>query len=235
MRRLTLAILVFLSLLGCTTQRLHVLADSSCTLPCWNGIRVGATTRSELLGILAELDIVDESSVFWKDQPWQFFDGTVGFSLGPPSGKGDILFFSPDRVHGEARIIDERVTKLALCGDLGVRLEQAVAQMGAPTGVIALQNPYIGGIDVYAYNGEVGYELTFNTTHVPWRIASDVAPETPMECLILFDPRIYTAMLETKMISLSNYGAAQTLEITYPWAGYGKIQELYPPRGPTAN
>jgi hypothetical protein len=41
-------------------------------------------------------------------------------------------------------------------------------------------------------------------------------------------------MLDARMISGVGYDAAQTLEITYPWAGYGEIEELYPPRAPAS-
>ena len=222
--------LAMVLLTGCGPRTLDVVANSSCRLPCWNGIVVGTTTRSELLGILPELDGASASSIVSIEEPWKFFDGTVRFSMGPPLSQWQIPGISPARVGGEVQIIDEKVVELILCGELGATFGEVLAQIGEPEGVMSIRNPFIGGIDVLAYNGQTGFEITFNTKHVPREIAGEISPRSSLDCISLFDPSIYAAMLEAKLISFSSYGAKETLEITYPWEGYGKIDELYPPR-----
>jgi len=232
MKRMFLCALIAIGV-GCSPSAVpQILSDSTCDLPCWNEIRMGKTSQDELLAELATLTFVDQQSITVTNAPWTIFENGVYFSLYPR--KSFWTSSSRSRADGQASILSGKVVELSLCGEFGITFGQVEEEIGQPISVISFKNPFTGGIWINAFNEHVGAELWFDTTNSPSQLEGQLSRDTPIDCLVLFDPEVFLAMQDAGLFTGGHYDADETREIMYPWVGYGLINELYPPRTPSS-
>jgi hypothetical protein len=219
-----LILLIFLLITACVSgpDERSILDRSDCVLPCWNGIVTGQTTEDDLLKILENLPDVDPKTVRTTNQAWNIFDDQFYFSF----RRSWTLNQNPN-LRGEGAIKNNTVSDLILCGAINTTIGELVEQIGEPENIISGNNFY-GGRTVIMFDSQKGvsYWYTAELDNL------EIMPDTSLDCIEIFDPSFYEAMLEAKFFSNGYYDAEETLRVMYPWDGYGNLDEKYPPRQP---
>jgi hypothetical protein len=222
MKKLSWFLLLFLTACAPSVEERTILNRSNCVLPCWNGIIAGQTTRAELLEILDNLPDVDQKSIRTTDEAWNIFDDQFYFSF-----RQRWTLNQQPRLRGEGGIKNSVVSDLILCGEINVYMGNLVEQLGDPESIISGNNFY-GGRTVILTHSQKGVSYWY-TTELD---SLEIAPDTSIDCIKIFDPELYEEMLEAKFFSAGYYNAEETLRVMYPWDGYGNLDEKYPPRQP---
>ncbi len=223
MKKLILLIFLFLVACGTSSSESSILDKSSCKLPCWNNIVAGQTIEDELLEILENLPDIDQKSIQNENRPHEsIFDSKILFSI----HQGWTLSQRP-KLEGESRISNDTVSDLIICGEIKTSIGELVEVVGEPEHIIS-GNDIGGGRTVILIDSQSGISY--------WYTAEldklEITPDTPIDCLKIFDPLLYEVMLEAKFFSNGYYNAEETMKVWYPWDGYGNLDEKYPPRQP---
>lgn len=222
MKKLILLIFLFIVSCGNIPDEMSILDQSSCKLPCWNGVVAGQTTEDDLLKILENLPDVDPETIRTTNQAWNIFDDQFYFSF-----RQEWTLNQRSKLQGEGAIKNNTVSDFILCGEINTTMGELVEQIGEPESIISGNNFY-GGRTVIITDSQKGVSYWY-TTELD---NLEIAPDTSMDCLKIFDPSLYEAMLEAKFFSNGYYNAEETLKVMYPWDGYGNLDEKYPPRQP---
>ncbi len=223
MKKIVLLILVIVSLQGCLPTKfdnVSILSISKCELPCWAGIYVGTTSREGALNSIDILAEVASNDILKLDTPWQIFNNSLAFSVYLDT-KG-----VNKKTDGEIYFIQDRAVVVTLSRNLNLTLEDLFKGVGEPEFVISLP-PYEGGkytvIGLYPLKG-VAFSSLLESTNLE--------AKTEVFDLILFDYNYYDELLEIGMFSEGEYDLLETKKIMYSWAGYGRIDQIYPPVTP---
>ncbi|MDQ3005551.1 MAG: hypothetical protein M3R47_09240 [Chloroflexota bacterium] len=222
MKKSVLLTFLFIVACGKSSDEVSILDKSSCRLPCWNDIVVGQTTEGELLEIIEILPDIDPESIQNNNRPWDIFDNQVFFSF-----RQDWTLSQRPKIEGEARISNNIVSDLIICGEIKTSMGELVEVVGEPENIISGNNFY-GGRTVILTNSQSGVSYWYTTE----LNNLEITPDTQIDCLKIFDPLLYEEMLEAKFFSNGYYNTEETLRVWYPWDGYGNLDEKYPPRQP---
>jgi hypothetical protein len=222
MKRFILLIFLFLAACGTSSGETSFLDKSSCKLPCWNDIVAGQTTEDEFLKILKNLPDVNQASIQNTNQSWNIYDNQIFFSF----QQGWTLSQRP-KLRGQAYITNHTVSDLSICGEIQTSMGKLVAEIGEPEHIIS-GNIIGGGRTVILTYSQKGVSYFFTTALDNLKIT----PDTPIDCIEIFDPSLYEKMLQAGFFSGGGYNAEETLRVWYPWTGYGNLDEKYPPRQP---
>lgn len=222
MKRLMFLLLFVTTACMSAPDESSILDRSDCSLPCWNGIVAGQTTETELLGILEDLPDIDQQSIEVTNDSWNMFDNQMFFSF-----HQNWSFNQDTKLRGYVYLINNKVSKLAFCGEIKTTIGDITEQIGEPENIISGNNFYGGRTVILTYPLK-GVSFSYTTQLDNLEINSD----TQISCLEIFDPQLYEAMLEAKFFSNGYYNAEETLRVMYPWDGYGNLDEKYPPRQP---
>lgn len=226
MKKLLLIIILLITSCAKPPIDTSILEQSSCELPCWNNIVAGQTTEKEALQILEDLPIVDQASIENTNQHWNMFDNQVYFSF-----KQDRTLNQPPQIRGSMDITDNIVSGLILCGEINTSMGDIVAATGEPDGILGGGN-IDGSRIVILINSQKGLSYWYTFKKTPESQRYEITPYTPVNCINLFDPRLYEKLLDATLLSDGHYNAEETLKVMYPWDGYGDLDEKYPLRQP---
>src|SRR5689334_28086 len=133
--RIFLVLLISYSLCACFSkqEQLDVFQDSSCDLPCWNGIVVGQTTEQELFLILDNLSIVGKNTAGIITESG-VFDTRVSFRLGEEGANGQYSGFA------FAHIKDDKVWAMEFVGGFELTFDEITEVFGEPKHVFTTYN-----------------------------------------------------------------------------------------------
>lgn len=126
-----------------------VTQESNCSLPCWNGVLIGKTTRPEFLERLGKLSYLNREAVTMSNKRMGIYDSRAIFFLYPNNSehnKGTIL--------GEADVINNTVVMLVFVGELKITFGELIKATGDPKYIINQANPF-GGNWVTAINPKI--------------------------------------------------------------------------------
>jgi len=228
MKRFYILLLVLLSscnaLLG--EKPVSILQASACRLPCWNNIRPGETTEKDVLNFLESSEVIDQDSIQIDDQPRNIFDNHIFFSL-----RQQWSLDPHPKVRADLYIIDNIVSDLIVCGDLGIAINDIVDAIGEPEYILSGDN-LTGSRTVILLNPQDGVSYSYDTANLPESRMYELASDIKVICLNLFDLAIYINLMEIGFFSSGHYNVEETLRVMYPWDGYGNLDEKYPPRQP---
>ncbi|MBI4733107.1 MAG: hypothetical protein HY781_13470 [Chloroflexi bacterium] len=202
---------------GCQAifHRTSSLDFSVCPPPCWQNITPGLTSEEKMLEILPTIKYIEPDSIYFTDLPWQGFDSQVGCAI--DDGR-DIISF-------QALFLDDRVAWMAFDGETGMTIDQAIQIFGEPEFITIV---HFNDLFVYISNPDKGIAFGYSTIGKPDTWLLEIQPEMEIGGVILFDPNAYQQILEAGLMSSGVYDAEQTLQVTYPWKGFGDINTLYP-------
>lgn len=201
-----------------------VFANSGCTLPCWYGIQIGSTTKQELLDILSTILIVNQDSVTVTQSINSIFDERIYFTMG--KGPKRLALDNGDTVSqdylwsGDIAILNGKAVQIILNGDLGITFQQLIDIFGEPDYVIPSYTPG-WHIWVEAINPSKGLDFGYRAGD----LHSELAPDTPVDQIKLFDAKLYDDMVQNKMFFYLLSGSANIEE--YGWKGYGSIDTYW--------
>jgi hypothetical protein len=219
-----LILLIFLLATACdvSPDEQSILDNSSCDLPCWNGIIPGHTTESEFLAVLQSLPDIDADSIQSQKPADAIFDKVTDFAF-----RQNWTLSQRPRLHGRASFVDNTIGDFIICGAINTSMDQLVGEIGEPEHIIS-GNDIGGGRTVILINSEAGISYFFGTE----LDNLEIAPSTQIDCINIFVPSLFEALLDAGGFSNGYYNAEETRRVWYSWNGYGNLQEKYPPRQP---
>ncbi len=204
-----------------------ILEKSSCQLPCWNGIVAGQTTEADLLQILEGLPIVDQSSIQNTHQPWSIFDNEIHFAI-----RQDSTTNQRSKISGYVYLTDSIVSQLIICGEIHTSMGDIVKATGEPENILSgglIEQP---GRLVILINSRKGISYWYTAQKTRNSQRYEITPDVSIGCIDMFDPALYEKLLDAKLLSSGYLNAEETLNVMYPWNGYGDLDEKYDPRQP---
>lgn len=224
MKRICIIVLFVLS--SCSTTITEIPAGSSiiqnsiCALPCWHGIVIGKTTKKELLDTLSSISIVNQGSitVIASDS---YFDERVIFTMGKGSkvleiDDGDTVKMDY-QWRGEIAILNDKVERIWLAGDLGLTVQQLVNIFGLPTYAIpSFESGNYIWIKLITPAQGIAFDFRADS------IDSELTPDTKIEILDIFNPNLYDEMVNSAQFKFAITQSAEDME-RYAWKGYEKI------------
>jgi hypothetical protein len=224
MKRIFLMVMFFLvsctSTITKTPTESSIIEESRCVLPCWHGIVIGKTTKQEFLEILSNLPIVNQGTITIIDSK-AYFDERVTFTMGTgqiihgADNGGDVKMDHQWR--GEVAILNDKVERIWLAGDLGLTLQQMFDIFGPPT--YAIPSFESGGyIWIKLITPAQGVALDFRAES----IESELTPDTKIEILDIFNPDLYDEMVNNAQFKFAIANSVEDME-HFAWNGYGKI------------
>jgi hypothetical protein len=217
-----LFLLLILTACSDSKDQQSILDRSNCAFPCWNGIVVGETTKTELLTILGALPDIDQESIEITDASDNVFDNNIYFSF----LQGWTLSQRP-KIDGYLDITDDKVGALTFCGEINMTIGELAEQVGEPENIISGNDIGGGRTAILTLPAEgIAFWHTAELSNL------EITPDTQIDCLEFFDPSLYHVMLEIGSFSAGYYNAEETLRVMYSWDGYGNLDEKYPPRQP---
>ena len=129
------------------------------------------------------------------------------------------------KLRWKLRISNNTLSDLIIFGEINTSMGQLEEEIGEPEYIISGNNVG-GGRTVILIDSQSGISY--------WYITElnnlEVAPDTLIDCLGIFDPSLYKEMLDAGFFSNGDYNAEETLKVWYPWNGYGNLDEKYPTR-----
>lgn len=216
--RLIITFLLLFLLQGCTKEnKTNWLTENSCDLPCWNGVIVGDTTKTELLLKINNLTIIDQNKTRTYVEPWKIFTGSSFFT------------YYNRKIHGTASYLNEITEELTFSGELRTTFGDIVSEVGYPDYVIVIPlfNP-TSNLDVTALYPTLGIAFSYDIRTIPKRMREEISPDIPIDYVTIFDPNIYDALVDASLFGQSLYNGEETRESLRPWDGYGVLLEKYP-------
>jgi hypothetical protein len=217
MKKILSTLIVFLvsySLFACSSKQkqLDIFKDSSCDLPCWNGIIVGHTTLEELLLILDNLSVVNKDTV-GVILASGVFESRVSFSIGEKDNDGQY----PGSAF--AFIKDSKVSSMAFVGRFELTVDETINIFGAPKNVFSR----------YKHNGDIYVDLLMpvgGAIALLSKAENDafISGNDPVISLEIIDLALYDSVIQ------STYTFDGHLIDFYSWDGFGNIYDKYPPQ-----
>ena len=226
MKKFYLLLLLVISACTAKPDNVSILENSNCKLPCWNNITVGQTSKDEVLQYIENSAGIDPKTIQITDDTSDVFDQRIFFSF----RQGWIASQSPD-LRVEIHLADNVVGQLTICGELNISINDIVNEVGEPQNIISGDN-LAGSRSVILINPQQGISYTYDTDKLPDALKYEINPDIEIDCLDLFDPTLYTKLMDIGFFSSGHYNAEETLKVQYPWDGYGNLDEKYPPRQP---
>jgi hypothetical protein len=180
-----------------------ILDDSGCALPCWHGIVPGKTT---------------------------IYDGVITYDI-----ESGWLFNRRLDVWAQAFWTSDTVIKYVdICGDedqIDTTIGDLIEKSGEPEFIISGGN-HLGGKDVILIHPKKGVSYWYQTNSLPVDRQAEISADIQIRCLGLFDPTMYSAMMDAGLFSMGFYNAEETMRVMYSWEGYGNLAQKYPSRQP---
>lgn len=203
---------------GCSiySPRQSILEISTCELPCWLGIKVGATNLDQLKEILSSHPQINQSSISYIENWYQFEEG-VRFTFFEKNNK-------ENAVETTVLLNKGTVTFIKIYGSLGINVQQVIDIIGNPDTVQA----------AYEHGGDVEVNLIFSNAglHTVSRVPNEheeINSDSQLTLLDIFEPNQYQEVLESGFLLNSPYNLEE--KNYFPWDGFGIIEEKYwPPR-----
>ena len=166
--------------------------------------------------IVARIPNIDKESIYVRGNPRNVFSNIIDFrfenNLYPITVE---LFF-----------IDGRVGLILLSENLGETIASAITVLGDPRSVfVSYYRDYIPVL----FNKEIGVAILYNDYYVPRKLQGNIHPDIEIGTIAFFDPDSFSLILESGVFSALVLDLRETLEIVYPWDGYGDIEEKYRP------
>jgi hypothetical protein len=217
MKKKIISILSIMILLtGCQkrSNQFTFFENPVCSPPCWENIVPGVTTKQELLERISSLEFVDKSSVYTDENPWEGFQGRVGFSFN--NEYKSISFHS--------YLINDTVAAMVIQGDLNISLDQMIKYVGTPKNILLVHH---GDLFVSLFDLDKGFSLGYDTIGRPDWWLSEIRPDIKVNMVIFLAPQYYQTILDARFLSYQQYNSNETLQMSLPWAGFGKIDTLY--------
>lgn len=190
-----------------------ILELSDCELPCWNQIEIGQTTMPEFIEIAGKLDFVDKETIRSRKFSEEF--PLIASFIAQPSK------INLSQIYGNALFRDDNLVYFNLRGNLNTKMESFVNKFGEPDIVLLTGwRAFPGSSKLVNYLTFVISEkgIAFGSTLE--RKGSILTDEIYIDDFYIFDPGSFKA--------LSNEGRFLNEEYSYPWNGYGNIDEKYP-------
>jgi len=185
-----------------------IFGNSSCALPCWQGIVPGITTRDEALTILRDSPLIQGESLLSQD--FAADPGGVGWDW-----RGSISSLEDRPNLGWSEGI---VREITIFPPSGITVEEMINGYGIPERVSVLdvgipEDPQYGVSLYYAHNG---FEVRIFSI-VGYHDA-ELKPSDPITFIVIFEPLPIEEYL-------SSFGF---IVVKIPeWRGYGNLQDLY--------
>jgi hypothetical protein len=224
-RVLTFLIIIIAICSSCSNQHQFQTSLEACKPPCWNGITPGETNKEELLLTLQENPIVESDTVFVHGTSWKIFNESIEFSL-----------TSNEQV--EIYLVDDIVVLINLLNIRGITFQEAINILGEPEKILSTSSTGPGflfgdaiHINIYALSPDDGIGIYYDANEVPFFWRSEVNPRIEIASLDFFDPESFEDLANAGMFSMGHHDYTETIKRMHPWAGYGKIEELYPLSG----
>ena len=113
----------------------HSIIDrQTCTLPCWNNIVPGKTSKKELLDAISVLSYVDQSSIIEVKSSSKIYSEQIRFELKLYQKQENLITV-------EASIQKDIVIAIGFFGDLGISLGDVVLDTGEPENLLTMTLP----------------------------------------------------------------------------------------------
>lgn len=211
----------FLTLLwlvsACNSNSNQFQLKTNCTLPCWNQLIPGKSTKEEVLIILSNLQVIDSKSIIISGPVLGIFDESIEFQIKSQPGIGSI------KIKGKAMFQSNQLSALHFYNtDIGITFGDVTELIDLPNEVITIGSrngtPMVRLIKTskgVSFGNSMGHEI-------------NISPETSIDFLLLFPPDKYETILQSRILVDGFYDVTETKKITYPWKGYGNLDELYP-------
>lgn len=195
---------------GIALKDCSFLTDNPCSVPCWQGIVPGETSRSQAIKILkANPSVRQRSLQEGGSNEW----GGITWSW-KGRGSGNKI---PPRISWNEGIVQE-ITFGTTCE---VAVEQILDKFGAPEGLVVGEKGIQEFWTVWFYYPSIGIQFAAYISD-----SSDLLkPSTPVQVVHLFVP----TSLEQRITDFYNDDliAAHVTALMRPWLGYGHLFELY--------
>jgi len=204
--KLTIVCIFFAySIIACSSKSSMetILANNSCTAPCWQGIIPGETKREEVIDLLENIPCVEKASIREADNPFGNYDGAFYWNF----------------LNQEKGIIYTRngiVASIGLNELKKVSLEELIAEYGNPqTVIIGIgmgDNLYLSGVEFIYPGNEVKFQYL---THVNKERIITIAPTDFIDSVVFADQQFIEEGVQGEM----NTGAS-----LFEWQGYNEYQ-----------
>lgn len=190
-----------------------ILELSDCELPCWNKIKIGQTKMPEFIEIVGKLDFVDKETIRSRKFSDEF-PVVVSFIIQPSK-------FNLSQIYGNALFRDNNLIYFNLSGNLNTKMESLVNKFGEPDFVMLTGwRGFPGNSKLFNYITFVNLQKGIGFGSTLERKGSILTKEISIDYFYLFDPGYFE--------ELSDEGRFSNEEYSYPWNGYGNIDEKYP-------
>ena len=117
---------------------------------------------------------------------------------------------------GDVALLNDKVEKLVLNGDLGITFQQVIDLFGEPGYVIPSYTPG-GHVWVEAINPSRGLDFGYRADD----LQAEITPNTPIAQIKLFDAGLYDQMIDHKLFVYLLAGIGDIER--FAWQGYGTI------------
>jgi hypothetical protein len=213
MNKIITLFLIGLTLVGCEKSSRHqnIFESPICEPPCWENITPGATTKSEALAILSEVDAINQP-IFDLKNTAKGFDSELRFSLfGDKSG-----------LRGSVFILENRVSLMDFGTNLDITLQRAIELFGVPESILVFHsNEYW----VTLLNAQTGIAFGYSSAGHPDWAYSEIKPEVEISEVMFFNTEQYQQILESGFLSYYLQSADEAKSKLRPWNGYGDLSQ----------
>lgn len=202
-------------------QKKTILEKSHCAAPCWNNIKVGETTKKELLDEIKKLSFVDQESIKIISRPGYFFNEKIIFVIYSKT------FLKNENILVEAQLINDIVVELTFAGALGVTIGEITELTGHPDYITNFRGGEQGGNKITLIDIKNGISFSYLTNKIPSYLRTTVDPKIQLMWLTYFSPQLWNRS-EYKDLYIPGYKESQSIDNLYTWRGYGNLFTLYP-------
>ena len=199
-------ILIILFLGSCTIKNSTFLDNNKCDPPCWDGIKLGKTTREEAFLLLKGNPEIDKDSIQFSSGDGVFWDAGLSWKFNDVIESTGVIYFHKDKA-----------VFIELFSESGIALSDYFQMLGKPKEV--RMNKIIG--DGVFITGTINYpdsglclEPRYRTNYKNLDFVK-IEPSTLIYKLYLFQPG--TIPSQTRGICLT----PQDPKLIQQWSGYG--------------
>ena len=213
--------LIGLVVAGCGTSMEHpnIFKNLVCKPPCWENITPGITTKKDALIRLSKIDTVDQPVIELNQSDLAGFDDEVQFTL----------YKDNNSSAGWVYFLDNRASLIAFQANLDITLEQAIELFGVPQSILAFHSNLMW---VTFVDPQKGIAFGYSSAGHPDWVYSEIRPEVEISEVMFFDPKQYQQILDSGFLSYYLLSSEEIKNKLHSWAGYGNLDEKYPPRQP---
>jgi hypothetical protein len=198
---------------ACNASEKTLVTTSSCSLPCWNEIIPGETSKQDFFEIINNMPTVHENPIQLYSYSGEFSDA-IRFRV-----HINKFIRGPDV---ETIFFQEKVVKMDFFRNIGLTMEKTIEKFGIPDYVVVEYfHPEVKAITftiIYPTKGLLfEYGLKSNT--------SEIDPKDNITHVNAFDPNLFQQMLNAGL--LVKMGNNKPMYEFFSWKGYGVIKEKY--------